>query len=269
VKNLAHPGSGNQDAYSKAYTFFLMPHGLLAVSLATTFVPELARRLARGDVRGFIERMNLGLRLTTMLTIPAALVLAVLGRPTIGFLLEHGNFTAEAVYNTSRALTGFAIGLVSFSLYLFTLRGFYANEDTRTPFFINLIENVLNIVLAFVLVDRYGVLGLGLSFAIAYVVASVIALFWLQTKFREFSALQVLIGFVPMLLAGAGSGVVMWLVSLMSDANGGFAALGRVVAAAFMGSIAYIALLMLFQVPEPKQMYQQMMRALNARLPSN
>ncbi|NBO53874.1 MAG: murein biosynthesis integral membrane protein MurJ [Actinobacteria bacterium] len=269
VKNLAHPGSGDQDAYSKAYTFFLMPHGLLAVSLATTFVPELARRLARGDTPGFIQRMNLGLRLTTMLTIPASLILLVLGRPTIGFLLEHGNFTADAVYNTSRALTGFAIGLVSFSLYLFTLRGFYANEDTRTPFFINLIENILNIVLAFFLVDRYGVLGLGLAFAIAYIIASVIALLWLQAKIREFSAVRVLVGFVPMLLAGAGSGVIMWLVSLMSDANGGFAALGRVVAAAFLGSLTYIVLLVFLRVPEPKQMYTQIMRALTARLPSN
>ena len=43
------------------------------------------------------------------------------------------------------------------------LRGFYAHQDTRTPFVINVCENVLNIVLAFVLVGRYGVLGLGLA----------------------------------------------------------------------------------------------------------
>ena len=269
VKNLAHPGSGNQDAYSKAYTFFLMPHGLLAVSLATTFVPELARRLARGDTPGFIQRMNLGLRLTTILTIPAALILFVLSRPTIGFLLEHGNFTAEAVQNTARALSGFAIGLVSFSLYLFTLRGFYANEDTRTPFFINLIENILNIILAFWLVDRHGVLGLGLAFAIAYIIASVIGLYWLQFKIRGFSATHVMLGFAPMIAAGAGAGVVMWLVSMMSDANGGFAALGRVVASATMGSIAYLLLLAAFRVPEPRQMYTQILRALSSRLPSN
>ena len=124
-------------------------------------------------------------------------------------------------------------------------------------------------MLAFFLVDRYGVLGLGLAFAIAYIVASVIALLWLQAKIREFSAARVLVGFVPMLLAGAGSGVIMWLVSLMSDANGGFAALGRVVAAAFLGSLTYIVLLVLLRVPEPKQMYTQVMRALAARLPSN
>ena len=70
--------------------------------------------------------------------------------------------------NTARALAGFALGLVAFSVYLFTLRGFYAHQDTRTPFVINVVENLLNIVLALVLVGRYGVLGLGLAFAIAY-----------------------------------------------------------------------------------------------------
>jgi hypothetical protein len=41
------------------------------------------------------------------------------------------------------------------------------------------------------------------------------------------------------------------------------------VAAAFLGSLTYIVLLVLLRVPEPKQMYTQVMRALTARLPSN
>jgi Na+-driven multidrug efflux pump len=36
-------------------------------------------------------------------------------------------------------------------------------------------ENALNIVLAFALVDRYGVHGLGLAFAVAYLVSAVVA----------------------------------------------------------------------------------------------
>ena len=53
------------------------------------------------------------------------------------------------------------------------------STPTRTParpFIINVVENVINIVLAVVLVGRYGVLGLGLAFAIAYVLSSIWAL---------------------------------------------------------------------------------------------
>ena len=46
------------------------------------------------------------------------------------------------------------------------LRGFYAHHDTRTPFVLNVGENMINIVLAIVLVERWGVLGLGLALAL-------------------------------------------------------------------------------------------------------
>ena len=52
VRNLADPGSGDASAYFDAYTFFVLPHGLLAMSIATTFVPEMARsRRAQGPCR--------------------------------------------------------------------------------------------------------------------------------------------------------------------------------------------------------------------------
>ena len=145
-----------------------LPHGLLAVSIATTFIPDLARFAAKNDSVGFAHHMFRGVRLTAMLTFPAAAGLLVLSRPTIGLVLQHGNFSANAGVNTSRALAGLSIGLIGFSLYLFALRGFYAHNDTRTPFFINLGENALNILFAFLLVGRYGVLGLGIAFSLAY-----------------------------------------------------------------------------------------------------
>ena len=137
IRNLARPGSGGPDAYTKAYIFFQLPHGLLAVSLATTFAPELTRAVTERNKEKFVERMSLGIRLISLLTLPFSFLVLVTARPTIGALLQHGNFTAGAALNTSRALMGFSIGLVGFSVYLFVLRGFYAHNDTRTPFVIN------------------------------------------------------------------------------------------------------------------------------------
>ena len=47
IRNLAEPGSGDAAAYFDAFTFFVLPHGLLAVSIATTFQPEMSRAVAR------------------------------------------------------------------------------------------------------------------------------------------------------------------------------------------------------------------------------
>ena len=102
------------------------------------------------------RRRRSGVRIIAMLTMPAAVVLFVLRRPLIGLLLQHGEYTALDALVTSRALAGFALGLPAFSVYLFALRGFYAHQDTRTPFIINAGQCLLNIVFAFAAVRTVG-----------------------------------------------------------------------------------------------------------------
>ncbi len=156
VRNLSEPGSGGSAAYFQAFTFFVLPHGLLAMSIATTFVPEMARAVGRRDRRAFSSTSSLGVRMIAMLTVPAAIVLFVLRRPLIGLLLQHGEYTASDALVTSRALAGFALGLPAFSVYLFALRGFFAHQDTRTPFVINAGQCILNVVFALAAVRPVG-----------------------------------------------------------------------------------------------------------------
>ncbi len=250
IKNLASPGSGNVDAYSKAMILLQLPHGLLAVSIATTFIPDLARFAARNDSNGFSERMTRGIRLTALLTFPAAVGLLVLSRPIIGLVLQHGNFTAAAGINTGRALTGLSLGLIGFSLYLFVLRGFYAHHDTRTPFLINLGENALNIVFAFALVGRYGVLGLGLAFSLAYIVSAVLAIFVLRRKVPTFAPFDVLGSLWSIGLASGLMAAIVAITTRFIGANSGIGALSRVTVGIVIGCLSYWLLLKLFKVGE-------------------
>ena len=123
------------------------------------------------------------------------------------------NFDAVDAANTADALAGFSLGLVGFSVYMFVLRGFYAHQDTRTPFVVNVGENALNIVLAFVLVDRYGVLGLGLAFAIAYLVSALWVLRILSLQGARVLAAPDRVQLVRMLLAAVLMAEAVWLVT--------------------------------------------------------
>jgi len=253
IKNLASPGSGLVDAYSKAFVLFQLPHGLLAVSIATTFLPDLARLAANKDHTAFADRISRGITLTALFTIPASFGLFVLSKPIIGLVLQHGNFSSQATVNTARALSGLALGLTGFSVYLFVLRGFYAKQNTRTPFFINLIENAINIVLAIVLVDRFDVLGLGIAFSIAYVISAVIATIVLASNNQSIRLSSLAFDILRITVAGVVMAVAVRFGSNMigsSDSSAaGLAALTRVLIGITIGGVTYIAALALLSEP--------------------
>ena len=260
VQNLAEPGSTIPDAYAKAYIFFVLPHGLLAMSIATTFTPEMARAVKQRDKAAFVDRTSLGVRLVALLTVPAGFAMFVLRRPLIALALQHRNFGDLATINTSRALAGFSLGLVGFSVYLFVLRGFYAHGDARSPFVINVFENLINIGLAVAMFHRYGSLGLGLAFAIAYLVSALWALQVMSWKVPGFPLRETLVSVGRMVLAGLVMAEVMWLVARVVGSNEGLGAVTRAAVAGLVGLGAYGALLVMLRVPEVEQLRSRLSR---------
>jgi putative peptidoglycan lipid II flippase len=172
---LATSREGGVSAYQYAFIFFQLPHGLFAVSLMTTITPELARAANNGDLASMRAQFESGLRYLVVVVLPASVAYVVLAHPIVG-ILANGAFSPRDAAITADTLQALAIGLVPFSVYLYVLRGFYALQDTRTPFFVNCFENGVNIVLALVLFPRFGVQGLALAYAGAYLVAALVAL---------------------------------------------------------------------------------------------
>jgi len=265
VQNLADPGSGQVAAYGNAYIFFVLPHGLLAMSIATTFEPEMARGVKQRDKQAFVDKTSLGIRLIALMTFPAGMLMFTLRRPIIAIALQHGQFTALDTLITSRALAGLSVGLVGFSVYLFTLRAFYAHGDARTPFVINLFENLLNIVIAVVLSHRYGVLGLGLGFGIAYLLSALWALQVLSFKVPGFPLRDTLISLGRIALASIVLAETAWLVGRSVGGNTGAQAILRVVAASIVGIIVYLGVLTALGVRELEQLRNRLRARFAAR----
>lgn len=250
VRNLAEPGSGDATAYLQAYTFFVLPHGLLAVSIATTFEPDMARAVSRKDRGSFNSQASLGVRLVALLTIPAGVALFVLRRPLIGLILQRGELSDAAALNASRALAGFALGLAGFSVYLFTLRGFYAHKDTRTAFIINAGQCLMNVVFAIVFSRWWGVLGLGAALAVSYLLAALWALQVLTYKVREFPLRATMQSVGRMAVAGALGGEAAWFVARHVGSNAGLGAAARLIAGSATGLVVYVAVLAAVGAPE-------------------
>lgn len=260
IRNLTDPGSSGSTAYFAAFVFFMLPHGLLGVSIATTFQPEMARAVAEKKKQKFIDAASLGVRMTALLTIPAGVGLFVLRRPLIGATLQYRNFTAEDALLASRTLAGLALGLGAFSIYFFVLRAFYAHQDTKTAFKVNVVENLINIVLGIALVGTYGVLGLGASFAIAYIVAALWVLQILSYKVPGFSVKSILTSLFRMIVAAALMGESVWFIVRNIGGNSGGGAFLRLAVGSVVGVVVYGVLLASMGAPE--------LDALRRRLPA-
>ena len=220
IRNLADPGSSLASAYFDAFIFFVLPHGLLAVSIATTLQPELAQAVTQEQPERFTSLLSGGIRAIVALTAPASAGLIVIGPIAITSLMQRGQFNALSATNTGDALVGLAVGLTGFSVYLFTLRGFYAHGDTKTPFMLNVFENALNIIFAIAFVGPLGVFGLGLSLGVAYLISALISIWVLRRRYSQdlsISALSretIVIG-----LSAAVAGTCVWGLVSAIDAH--------------------------------------------------
>jgi putative peptidoglycan lipid II flippase len=257
LASTGHPG--DVTAYQYAFIFFQLPHGLFAVSIMTTTEPEIARRASARDWPGMRDDFTLGLRYLLLVVVPSSVALLVLAHPAVSVLIR-GGFDANDAALTAKVLQGFAIGLVPFSVYLFTLRGFYSLQDTRTPFIINAIENACNIVFALALFPLLGVRGLAFAYAAAYLVAAVIALIWLTRRIGEILPAPVRATALRSVVGSLALGVVAGLAAVAIGHATTVRAVVAVLVASVAGGAAYIAVLAAMRSNELRGLLQVLRR---------
>ena len=250
VTVLANGTDGGPFIYISAYAFFQLPHGLFAVSLMTTFTPEMASAAARGDLGALRSQLSRGLRLAAVVIVPAAALYLGLARPIIVALLQRGAFSAGDASVVADTLVMFAVGLLPFSMYLFAMRAFYARHDTFTPFWINCVENAVNIGLAFPLYAWLGIPGLALAFALAYFVGAALALFVLHDRLGGIEGRRIATTIGKALVAGAAVAGSSWAVSELIGWSSTLAAFVACVVGVVVGGIVYLGLLALLRVEE-------------------
>lgn len=159
------------------------PLGIFSIALATVILPLLSRQAAHESTEAFSGTMDWSMRLVLLITVPAAVGLALLAEPLIATLFLGGEFTALDVRLAGLSLQAFALGLVGFSFVKILAPAYFAREDTRTPVKTGLVALAVNAVisvsLAWLLVRRgYEAphAGLALAISVAAVVNAVLLL---------------------------------------------------------------------------------------------
>lgn len=161
-------------SYQKGQLMMMLPHSIITVSIITALLPRLSRQAHDKDLTAFGGELSASLRLVSALIIPSAVFLLASG-PWIGALLYgYGASSAAQGAALGGVASMFALGLPAFSLFYVLLRSYYAQENTKTPFMINLGFNALHIIIGFTLFSLMPtglqVAGLALGYSVSYVI---------------------------------------------------------------------------------------------------
>ena len=161
-----------------AFRFMQFPIGVFGVAIATATLPPLSRSTANPDYHEFRQTLIHALALVFLLCIPSAVGLAVLAKPIVALVFEHGKFTPFDTAQTANALAAYAIGLAGYGAIKVLSPAFYALNDARTPMLISLGSIAVNYLMNSLLVGPFGHVGLACSTsAVALVNFLLLALF--------------------------------------------------------------------------------------------
>jgi putative peptidoglycan lipid II flippase len=159
----------------------------------------------------------------------------VLAKPIVRGALDYGRFSEQSIVTTSSTLAFFGIGLAAFSVYLYTIRAMYSRLDTRTPFLLNVLENVLNIGFAIALYPSLGVKGLALAWSIAYCISAIVAWVVLDKRLGGLEGKRTATVLLRIVLSSAGGAVAAWLILNYIDPHTPLAAIATVLLAGVVG----------------------------------
>ena len=166
-----------------AFRFMQLPLGLFGVAIASATLPTISRSAGSGQIREFRETLSRSLGLVFLLTIPSAVGLAVLSRPIVGLIYQHGAFSAHDTEQTAIALSFYCAGLAGYAAIKVLTPAFYALDDVRVPALTSVASIAINYTLNWTFVKALGWGHGGLAFSTSAVaIFNFCVLFWFMRR---------------------------------------------------------------------------------------
>jgi putative peptidoglycan lipid II flippase len=270
VNSAGSLGGPGQNSYGAAFLLFMLPHSLITVSLVTALFTRMSHAATEQNTAAVRRDLSVGLRLTGV-----ASVLALVGMLAVGDELTRVLFfknSANETFAIAAAATAMMLGLVSFSAQYLFQRAFYAYQDGRTPFLIQIpvvaIIAATSYLSARELDPRHVVVGIGFGMSLGYTVGAVQSAFVLRRRLHGMDGARVLRTYVRLVCAGLPAVAAGQGVSLLVHATMGHTLLASLVALVVGGIlvlVVYVVVLRLLRVSELDEVAEPLLRRVRAR----
>ncbi len=261
-------GFAGNAVYDRAFLIFMLPHSLVTVSLATALFTRLSAKAARGDTAAVRDDLSLGLRTVGLFTILATVGITVLAYPLSRLLLSSQK--VATVHSLADVVVPMVAGLVAFGAWSLCQRIYYAYEDARSMFPIQVL--MAAVVVAGTLVGRYAfgeqhwvAVACG-SMSVSYGLGAVLALVAIRRRLGGLDGRRVGLLHLKAVLAGiaaAAAGLVV--LRLLGPVEGVADAAVACVAGGVAMSLVYVGVLWALRVRELRAFVAPVVRRLPGR----
>lgn len=175
-------------SYQNAYTLYMLPYSLIAVSVSTAIFPQLSQAVAEGRINDARDTLSRSLRNVGLMMCFFGIVMLVIPVPIIRALLPSVNVHESVLI--SGPLLGLTVGLAAVSAFLLIQRTFYAFEDGKQPFIFAAFSNTIQVVMVLIAVrvapPQYWTAFVGLSMALSNIVSFPVLVHMLKQRFDGF-----------------------------------------------------------------------------------
>ncbi len=187
-----------------------LPLSVIGTALGTAILPTVSKHIDKGEGREAAAVQGQAVDLSMLLTLPAALALAVVATPLVTAFFQGGRFTPEDAHVTGNVLAILVTGLPAYVLVKVLLPGFYGRKDTRTPVKTAGIVLVANVALNFALIPFLQIYGLAIAIS-ACSWLNALMLYGILHRRGHFRIELSLWGRIArQLLAGLAMGAALW-----------------------------------------------------------
>ncbi len=213
-----HDQTAGVSAYNYSYALFLLPYAIIGVSVTTALLPRMSKNAAEGRFQQVSDDFSYSIRLSSVILVPAALLLAVVGPALCELLFAHGSTSTAGARYIGEAFAAFSLGLVPFVIFQLLLRVFYAMHDSRTPAIIGFLTAVAtvigNLVVLVILPPGQVVIGMAFVYGLTSVFSAAIAWRLLNRQVGSLDGLLVTRSLVRMHVATIPAVIFALVVSL-------------------------------------------------------
>jgi len=144
-----------------------LPVGIFGTAIGIALLPLLSRQIQSGNESAALANQNRAIEISLLLTVPAAVGIAVLAEPITAVVFEHGRFTPADRHAVAVALLAFSFGLPAYVLNKALTPGFFGRHDTRTPVIASTIAVALNLAINVALMHSMGHVGIAIGTSVS------------------------------------------------------------------------------------------------------